>query len=113
MKTRWAKPIVVLFFLFTAVTAAQPQTGNLYGLLYRQNPSGSYPIPLSNYEIHLYARSTGWIGPSLTDRFGKYAFYNVPPGRYLMRIQFRNRQVWQQEVQVPGTVSPIVLPANR
>jgi hypothetical protein len=113
MRTRWAKPILVVLFLLMAAPAARAQTGNLYGVLYRQNPGGSHPVPLSNYEIHLYAKSTGWIGPSLTDGFGKYAFYNVPPGRYLMRIQFRNRQVWQQEVQVPGTVSPIVLPATR
>ncbi len=113
MSPRWMKAALVFFLLLAAVPAAWAQTGNLYGVLYRQNPGASAPIPLSKYEVYLYARSTGWIGPSLSDGYGKYAFYNVPAGRYLLRIHFRGTQVWQQEVQVPSTVQPIVLPAAR
>ncbi len=113
MKTRRTIPMWVSLFWLVAVPAAMAQTGNLYGVLYRQNPAGPNPMPLSNHEVLLYSRSTGWIGPSLTDGYGKYALYNVPRGRYLLRINFRGSQVWQQEVEVPAAVPPIVLPALR
>jgi hypothetical protein len=53
------------------------------------------------------------MGPSITDAYGRYAFYGIQEGRYLVRIYMSEinwrQQVWQQEVRGPGEVKAIVL----
>jgi hypothetical protein len=99
------------------------QNLSLSGELYRLNTSAPTARPLANpgYRVYLYSKSqTRWIGPSITDSYGKFAFYDMPPGLYFLRIyppQQTNqtpppalkRFVWQQEVKIPGKVPPIVL----
>ncbi len=103
------------------------QTLSLTGALYRYEPANpkAAPPPLPGYRVYLYSRQANrWIGPSITDSYGRYAFYDVDSGTYLLRIyptgyrgeadqsqvtQAVQPHIWQQEVRVPGTVKPIVL----
>jgi hypothetical protein len=103
------------------------QTLSLAGALYRYDSSNSKAAPpaLPGYWVYLYSRqSHRWIGPSITDSYGRYAFYDVVSGTYLLRIypagdrgepaqnqstQAVQPHIWQQEVKVPGRVRPIVL----
>jgi hypothetical protein len=98
---------------------------SLSGALYLYEPANPKAPPLPGYRAYLYSsQSKRWIGPSITDNYGRYAFYDVTPGTYLLRIYppgYRGKpnqsqsvqsvqpHVWQQEVRVPGKVKPIVL----
>lgn len=106
--------IFLFVILFTGVLSAQSQQKGITGSLYLYNEAGGNPIPLSGYEVYLYDRqSQKWIGPSLTDAYGRYAFYGIQEGRYLMKIYMSDtnwrQQVWQQEVRGPGEIKAIVL----
>lgn len=98
---------------------------SLSGSLYRYNPTlrKTRPPALPGQRVYLYSnRPSRWIGPSITDSYGRFAFYDLSPGVYLLRIYpptFRGRPtdsstsgkqyLLQQEVKVPGRVQPIVL----
>jgi len=104
--SRWVWAIMFALLL-AAPAASQPLS--LTGNLYRVNPRSARPTPLSGYMV--YAVSKRSFGPVLTDVYGRYAFYGIPPGHYALRITNRNHAiVWQQPVNVPGAVPPIVLP---
>ncbi len=103
------------------------QSLSLSGTLYRYEPAipKASPPPLPGYRVYLYSReSNRWIGPSITDSYGRYAFYDISSATYLLRIyptgyrgelnkgqstQSAPSHIWQQEVKVPGRVKPIVL----
>ncbi len=103
------------------------QSLSLSGTLYRYEPANrkAPPPPLPGYRVYLYSRQANrWIGPSITDSYGRYAFYDISYGTYLLRIyptgyrgeanqgqsdQSVQPHIWQQEVKVPGKVKPIVL----
>lgn len=87
---------------------------HIWGSVYQVNPMGDKPLPLSTYEIRLYQESNGqWLTPGLTDRNGRYAFRGLESGNYILTIYQRGNswmsQIWQQRVQAPSTVEPIVL----
>ena len=107
---RRAVILVALAFLVTPVMA-EAQSPSLYGSLYRQAPRGSAPMPMRGLEVYLYSARTRWVGPAMSDGYGRFAFFNVAPGRYLLRVYSEKRVVWQGEVTVPGQVEPIVLPS--
>lgn len=100
--------IILLLLAFSWVAYAQNLS--LSGSLYRRNPHGTTPIAANGYRVYLYNRSAKWIGPAITDFKGRYAFYNITSGSYLMRVYDDGHKVWEQEVRIPGRVSPIVLP---
>ena len=104
------KAALILFLVLTVVGVAYAQQVNLYGSLYRHNPNAAFPTPAVGYAVYVYSQNTRWIGPGIVDSYGGYAFYNLPPGWYLLRIYSQGFQVWEEQVQVPGAVRTIVLP---
>lgn len=106
--------ILLFAILFAGALSAQSQQQGITGSIYLYNEAGGNPIPLSGYEVYLYDRqSQKWMGPSITDAYGRYAFHGIQEGSYLLRIYMSGtnwrQQVWQQEVQGPGEVKAIVL----
>jgi hypothetical protein len=110
--TRRRRAAILGALAFLVVPAlAQAQSPSLSGSVYRQAPSARAPSPVRGLEVYLYSQRTRWIGPAMSDGYGRFAFFNVAPGRYLLRVYSDKRVVWQGEVTVPGRVEPIVLPA--
>lgn len=85
----------------TGMAASAQQSLSFYGTLYRSGPSS--PVPVSGAQVFLFAGEK-YIGPSITDENGRYAFFNVPTGRYALIIYNSTKQVlWQEPVFVePG-----------
>lgn len=105
-----ALALSVIAWLFPSVGYAET---DVLGVLYRQNQaSTSSPVPLSGYDVYLYSKGTGWIGPSVTDSYGRFALYKIAPGDYLLRIYTSGCEAWQQEIKAPSRVEPIVLPGD-
>lgn len=97
--------LVVSFF---SIAMAQSSL-SVSGSFHRYNPHGAAPYPAVGYQVYLYTNSMGWIGPVYTDSWGRYAFYNLSSGQYLMRVYALGNQVWQQQLNVPCRVNPIIL----
>lgn len=114
MGTNLKTTMLLFAILFAGALSAQSQQKGITGSIFLYNEAGGNPIPLSGYEVYLYDRqSQKWMGPSITDAYGRYAFYGIQEGSYLLRIYMSEtnwrQQVWQQEVQGPGEVKAIVL----
>lgn len=106
--------ILLFAILFAGAICAQSQPKSITGSLYLYNAAGGNPIPLAGYEVYLYdIQAQKWMGPSITDAYGRYAFYGIQEGRRLIRIYMSDtnwrQRVWQQEVQGPGELKAIVL----
>ena len=112
MRGLWrASALLALLMLVLTTTALAGLSLN--GTLLRYNPNGPRPLPESGDKVYIYSSRTGWIGPSITDDYGRYAFYDLAlQGPYVMRVYADDREVWEQDVSVPGTVAPIVLGGN-
>ena len=110
MKCSFKKLFLIIAILSTFPLAAHAQNLSLSGCIYKYNHYGPYPIPIVGYQIFIFSQMTQWIGPAISDGYGRYAFYNVPSGQYLMIIRNGSYQLWQQMVIVPGSLPPIVLP---
>ena len=109
--TRRCRAVILAALTSLVVPAlARAQSPSLYGSVYRQAPRASAPTPVRGLEAYLYSQRTRWVGPAMSDGYGRFAFFNVAPGRYLLRLYSEKRVVWQGEVTVPGRVEPIVLP---
>ncbi len=107
-KCRWMILAVLATILVSGLAFSQ-QRLCLSGSCYVVDRRIDRSVPAVGFNVYIYSKSTGWIGPSIIDSYGRYAFYNAPPGRYLMRIYQQKRHVWEQGVVVPGTVEQIVL----
>ena len=93
---------IILFFILVVSRAAYAQTGDLYGTIYTSSPPHS---ALPGLRIFLRSDRTGEIGPSITDNYGRFAFYNIPRGTYTISIlapDGRRRLLTRDNVQVPG-----------
>jgi hypothetical protein len=79
---------------------SQSSTVSFPGVVYRNSAGVSKPVP--GCQTFLYNPSSGWIGPSITDAYGRFAFYNVPRGEYVLRIfDGSGHQIWNEAVVVP------------
>ncbi len=83
------------------------------GSVYWFNTSGERSKPCRQWPVRLMPATA--VGPgdtvaTKTDAFGQYAFYGVPAGNYKLEISRGFGRVFQEQVKVPQTVAPIVLP---
>lgn len=96
-----------LGFLMTVSTGpANAQVVTFSGAVYHSGGYGSLPVP--GAQVLLF-NGVAWIGPSITDSYGRYAFYNAPPGTYLLRVIVNNVIVWNEQVGVPNVNHIVVL----
>lgn len=99
--------------LLVAGVGALAQKVSFSGTLYQYRSDRDHPTPIPNLRVFLLEPSSGkWTGPVLTDSYGRFAFYDLQAGRYVLKI-YRSADtrslVWQQEAAVPGQLPPIVL----
>lgn len=107
LKGRVVVFLLLLLLVFTCVVNAQAPS--VTGSVHIHNPVGPFPYPAVGYEVFLW-NGQQWSYPSITDSYGRFAFYNVPPRfGYLMRIYRLRIQVWEQEISSPVTLAPIVI----
>lgn len=115
MMPRYSTVFTLVLMLSTLLipSAVEAQTASVaYGSIFVYDPSGSHPTPALGYKVYLFNRSTNWIGPSVTDSYGRFAFYNIPYNIYLLRVYYRNPEdsPFEEQINVPGPINPIVLP---
>lgn len=107
--------IAAAALLATASSVARSQssgTVSLAGSLFKISAGQTQSTPVSGAAVYLHApgaAAADWIGPNLTDLFGRYEFYNLPPGLYAMRIFSGTIRLWEQVVTLPAKLPPIVI----
>jgi hypothetical protein len=96
--------------LLTAQTPSPALVGAVYQ--YRGgNSSTSTALAGALVYVHTAASTDGdWIGPIVTDAYGRFTFAQLYRGRYVLRVFRGSKSVWQQEVTVPGKLPPIIVP---
>ena len=105
--------MLTLFALLLPINAIAEEAF-VKGTVFIMNPGGKSPIPASSYEVTLYdIQKKMLLNPSVTDTFGRFAFYGVRSEKYLLDIIRRGKNwthlFWRQEVKAPLTLEPIVL----
>jgi len=93
---------------------AAPAKVSLSGAVYQQQPQRDRPVPLPQCRVYLLDAASGaWIGPVQTDSYGRFAFYDLRNGTYVLKV-YKSRDgktpSWQQQVTTPSQLPPIVLP---
>jgi hypothetical protein len=99
--------------LVLSASPAIAQTVSLSGTVYQYRAGADRPAPSPNLRVFLYDPSSSrWIGPVLTDSYGRFAFYDLRAGKRLLKV-YRSADTksaaWQQEVTVPAQLQSIVL----
>jgi len=83
--------------------------GSLYKLAYGDRTS----VPVAGASVYLYPAASqdqsAWIGPNLTDGYGRFTFQGPGAGKYLMRIYSGSTRLWEQTVQLPTALDPIII----
>jgi hypothetical protein len=109
--------LVFLTLLLAAIASparSQPvqlQPPSLSGAIYVLSPGRPNATAVPGYKAFVSVTSgTAWQGPAITDEYGRFSFYGLLSGTYLLRIYDpHGTRVWQEVVQVPGTVPRIVI----
>jgi hypothetical protein len=112
--------IVSWFLISTSSYAQTVGTGSLSGSFYQYVPGKPAPaFPGLRIYVALLINASdpnagvgAWIGPSLTDNFGRFTFGGLPAGIYLLRAFSGKQRVWEADSAVSGTartLAPIVI----
>lgn len=111
-----ARLVVLTMLLLAIASPARSQPTQLKppsfsGALYVLSPGSANATAAPGYRAYVSLTSgTSWQGPAVTDEYGRFSFYGLASGSYLLRIYDpHGTRVWQQVVEVPGTVPRIVI----
>jgi hypothetical protein len=113
-----AVTLVVAICFFGRSSGAVPGNPNemrLSGSLYKTTNGRADAVAVVGSAVYARALaasdSDAWLGPVLTDEYGRFAFVGIPAGNYLLRMYSGDRTtlLWQQTVQVPEALAPIVI----
>lgn len=99
-----ASYIVAAFTMFVALsTVAQADTLSFFGQAFSTGGSA-----VTGLKAYLYGEAgSKWFGPSISDSNGRFSFFGLASGKYLLRIYVNGNKspAFQQEVSVPGKIS--------
>ncbi len=114
MKAIMLALLTVVCFIPSSELARAAEENPLTGTVYLYTAGKQSPTPLSGYEVRVYdPQQKKWSNPSVTDAYGRYAFYGMPKKKHVLTVGKAGKDwhqvVWQQEVAAPGIVKPIVL----
>ncbi len=115
-RSRFLTPLLILAaaFVLSAGIEAGPASVSLSGAVYQRQPQGDRPSPIPQCRVYLLDAASGaWIGPVPTDSYGRFAFYDLRSGGYVLKVfkpRDGKRPAWQQQVTTPSRLPPIVLP---
>jgi len=117
-RVRFTLLAALLWPLCFCVTAAHADTPSVSGSLYKLrlgDKNSAAVVGASAYVHPVGDASSPWIGPNLTDRFGRFVFYNLPSGAYVIRIFSSTIRLWQQTLNVnpEAKLGSIVIPDVR
>jgi len=100
---------VLLFSLILFVSIpAWTQPLSVSGSVFR---AGQNATPWPGLRVYIHGAQGNWIGPSITDGYGRYAFSGLTyQKQYLLRVYDGGQLKWQQELSGPENVPPIILP---
>lgn len=101
-----------LMSIFGPVLADAPKRG-VTGSLFKLGTGEPRPTAVVGASVYLHradpSKGDDWIGPNLTDLYGRFNFPNVESGKYLLRIYSGTIHLWEQTVEAPTIVEPIVI----
>jgi hypothetical protein len=103
---------VTLLLLVGSVAATVPASGPLAlsgAVFHTAEKANTQPRPWAQLSVYLFSEQRRWIGPSMTDFYGRFAFIGIKPGTYLMRIYNNRSMEWEEEVMAPTVLTPIIL----
>jgi hypothetical protein len=86
---------------------AYAQAASISGVVYH---AGKHATAWPGLKVYVHGVQGKWIGPSITDGYGRFAFVGLAQQHYLLRVYEGKRLKWQQELNNLGTVPPIILP---
>lgn len=107
-----AGALAALIAMQAPVLADDP---SLAGSVYQNARVGNSANAVAGAYVYVHTASEvsgAWTGPALTDAYGRFTFPKLGAGTYLLRVFIGNQRVWQQTVNVPGKLPPIVIPAS-
>jgi hypothetical protein len=110
---RYHRLLVALLLILIATVPALAQSVSLVGSL--RTSSGGPVVGANVYvtrtkDVNGNSVSDSEVGPVASSGTGQFAFYNLPPGQYAIRIVVAGNAVWRGTAGVPGQLNPIVLP---
>jgi hypothetical protein len=103
MRSLFVVGLLLLICCAAIPTELGAQTVSFFGQVYSSASSAA-----SGEKAYLYSASSAkWYGPVITDSLGRFSFFNVPGGRYLLRVYTAGSKqpAFQQEVTVPGKIT--------
>jgi hypothetical protein len=100
------KSIIVILSLVSFVFAANlAHAGTVRGVLTKTTTNGNKKHPARDIPVMLCnCEGENCSSPFYTDGEGKYYFYNVPAGRYVLKIWVRGYKVGKPKTTPPITV---------
>ncbi len=84
------------------------------GSVFLHNPYGEHVLPGGGYLVYMYHYETQtWLNPSITDSYGRFAFYKVPNGKYLLQVyeysENYRKLVWKEDVTSDQLLKPMIV----
>lgn len=83
-KTKILFPLILSLVIVILVITDQGNAQTVHGRVFRQTPSGSYPVPY--VRLTLFAQGRGRSAPVYSASDGNYYFHNIPPGEYILEV---------------------------
>ena len=117
MRVSLAVAVALLVALRSVAAATADTTPSLVGAIYVGNPAPGATVQLVPTAIAVigaqaFLRADGaekWIGPAETDIFGRFTFPSIARGTYQLRIYRSSVRLWDQRVDVPTILKPIIV----
>jgi hypothetical protein len=99
--------VLVFSFILSMIISAPATAGtvNLFGTVYRNDHS-----PAVGYGVSIYSNQTKWVGPVVTDSSGRFAFFGIPGGQYLVSVSLYDKEVWRGGTTASGQPVEVILP---